>query len=378
MGKKNKKTKGEKSLKKNIYNHLNMISLLQITKQALDIIQPIIIKLYVEITKNKNISTLKIDNSYFTIADGLVQYLLEICLFSNKFKSIVGEEEVIVNIENNNYNVDGIDIPKKFWNEIDIIHASILSLSKSIDKSKYKNITIFIDPIDGTKEFSTGYGEQSTILVGFSKNDKAIAGIIYRPITNPITWAAGCLDESYLAGNLDKTSPNIKGFLTTNGKISTFVQRLIKNLDLERVRSGGTGNKLLMLLEGKGICYIQDRGVSRWDTCAPQAVLEAYGGILSKLSPFIRGEGFKQYKYRYTKINLDFEPGLSTLTRYNAKNTLSVKESILIKNVKLVKPYSNLCGLLALTPYSINWFIMDSYFFESFLSAKIFSTPIFS
>ena len=37
--------------------------------------------------------------------------------------------------------------------------------------------------------------------------------------------------------------------------------------------SGGAGNKLMMLLEGKGAVYIQDRGVSRWDTCGPQAVI---------------------------------------------------------------------------------------------------------
>ena len=40
-----------------------------------------------------------------------------------------------------------------------------------------------------------------------------------------------------------------------------------------RVPSGGAGNKALMLLEGKDDVYIQDRGVSRWDTWAAQAVI---------------------------------------------------------------------------------------------------------
>ena len=42
---------------------------------------------------------------------------------------------------------------------------------------------------------------------------------------------------------------------------------LIKELGFDRVPSGGAGNKMLMLLEGKGAAYIQDRGVSRWGEC---------------------------------------------------------------------------------------------------------------
>jgi hypothetical protein len=52
--------------------------------------------------------------------------------------------------------------------------------------------------------------------------------------------------------------------LISNGSISPFIGHLIDELGYTRVRSGGAGNKMLMLLEGKGGCYIQDRGVSRW------------------------------------------------------------------------------------------------------------------
>ena len=44
---------------------------------------------------------------------------------------------------------------------------------------------------------------------------------------------------------------------------------LIKELSFDRVPSGGAGNKMLMLLEGKGAAYIQDRGVSRWGKLDP-------------------------------------------------------------------------------------------------------------
>ena len=123
-------------------------------------------------------------------------------------------------------------------------------------------------------------------------------------------------------------------------------------LNFERVRAGGAGNKMLMLLEGKGGAYIQDRGVSRWDTCAAQAVIAAHGGHLCKLSSFISNDGaIESYKYLKTDTNLDFVPGLAALTAYNTTDKSLVKkgEVVVADTVDKVKPYSNLCGLLAVT-----------------------------
>jgi fructose-1,6-bisphosphatase/inositol monophosphatase family enzyme len=90
----------------------------------------------------------------------------------------------------------------------------------------------------------------------------------------------------------------------------------MEELTFDRVPSGGAGNKMLMLLEvcvcvctltrschararaqqRKAAAYIQDRGVSRWDTCAAQAVLEATGGVLCKLSTFMRTQELASYQ----------------------------------------------------------------------------------
>ena len=50
------------------------------------------------------------------------------------------------------------------------------------------------------------------------------------------------------------------GLLTSNGTISLFLRDLMEEMKYQRVPSGGAGNKMLMLLEGKGDIYIQDRG----------------------------------------------------------------------------------------------------------------------
>ena len=81
---------------------------------------------------------------------------------------------------------------------------------------------------------------------------------------------------------------------------------------------------MTLLLEGKGGVYIQDRGVSRWDTCAAQAVIEAYGGKLCRLDIFAATKDLTSYTYKKSESNVDFVPGLANLTPYNAADPKAV------------------------------------------------------
>ena len=139
--------------------------------------------------------------------------------------------------------------------------------------------------------------------------------------------------------------------------MSSFLSVLMEELGYERVRSGGAGNKMLLLLEERGDAYIQDRGLSRWDTCGAQAVLEAHGGMLEKLSTFVgdAGEGgTASYTYLLSENNADFIPGLSKVTPYNCRSKANApgKSDPVVKSddVAIYAPYSNLCGLVALAP----------------------------
>lgn len=178
---------------------------------------------------------------------------------------------------------------------------------------------------------------------------------MFRPLTSPCTYASGAVSESFVDSALATDGPlNPRGLLTSNGSISPFIVKLIEELGYERVPSGGAGNKMLMLLEGKGGCYIQDRGVSRWDTCGAQAVIEAFGGTLSKLTRFVEGKTLESYTYLESPINLDFEAGLAFMTPYNAsldKETAAAIKGgakIAFTEAAQSKAYSNLCGLFAL------------------------------
>lgn len=330
-------------------------TLVNISREACDVLAPLVRLFYGAI--NSETSKLKADKSVFTIADGIVQHMLAEHLFKDKFKAIVGEENVAVNITMRPYTVDDLVVPSQFDDQIDKVLVSIRTLAAKVNSQVYLDKTVFIDPIDGTREFATGKGEQCSILIGFvDETGNPCAGFCYRPIPNPPTFAGGCLSEDkYILEQLDMAAvPNKKGLLTTNGAISAFTVALLDELKFDQIKAGGAGNKMLMLMEGKAVAYIQDRGVSRWDSCAAQAVFEAKGGKLLKLRSLLQYNNLEEkYTYKKTTVNLDFEPGVSLLNNYNSVIKDPKKDDKAIR-VEQVVPYANLMGLFAVNNVDID------------------------
>ena len=337
-------------------------TLCKATLEACEALTPTISSLYESINSSdsKKGAKTKADNSAFTIADGLVQHLLIEELLDGVVGNIVGEEECVVNLNTEPYTVDDLEIPAELIDLIEEAKSQVANAkkrhlgSRSAQGDTYQTLTAFLDPIDGTREFSTGMGEQCSICVGFSDaSGMPVAGVVFRPLSNPHpTWAMGA--EGYTASRLNLASEEERGragLLTSNGSISPFIKELMRELDCPRTPSGGAGNKMLMLLEGHGQAYIQDRGVSRWDTAAAQAVIEAHGGILCKLSIMLNDEGKEEsYAYLRSSTNVDFVANEATLTKYNAAAGVGdVSEAIrMAMNAAEVKPYANLCGLFAI------------------------------
>jgi 3'-phosphoadenosine 5'-phosphosulfate (PAPS) 3'-phosphatase len=349
--------------------------LLDVTKQACDELAVFVRAVYDSLSGDSSDSAkMKDDKSLFTIADGIVQETLKSCLFGGgKFEALVGEEDSSnINILEKPYRVDNLVVREELNGLIDQVRERLSKLGETIDANAYKNVSVFIDPIDGTREFCTKLGEQCSICIGFSVDGKPVAGIVYRPIPNPATWAAGCKSENQAFGALDlQVPPHANGLLTSNGGISPFIVELMKELNFERVPSGGAGNKMLMVLEGKGTCYIQDRGVSRWDTCAAQAVLEAYGGALVKLHNFVEKKELESYTYRKSNDNADFVAGLSSLTPYNSRVKGFAKGAV-AENVEMVLPYSNLSGLFAMGKSELE---RSDFYFDAIGRAKAKHLP---
>lgn len=220
--------------------------LCQISKDACDVLTPMVRAFYQKCTTAYGTAKLKSDATFFSIADGIVQHLLVEHLFTgNKFGQIVGEEdETNVNIVTKPYTVDELVVPEEFEVLVEQTLLKIQQLSRRIDPEAYKGITIFVDPIDGTREFATGKGEFCSILVGYNNMlGEPVAGLIYRPLTNPPTWAAGAKSENCVMGYLDLAKvPNHSGVLVTDGQVSPFLDGVITELGFQKVPAYGKKN----------------------------------------------------------------------------------------------------------------------------------------
>ncbi|XP_017484896.1 PREDICTED: 3'(2'),5'-bisphosphate nucleotidase 1-like [Rhagoletis zephyria] len=156
---------------------------------------------------------------------------------------------------------------------------------------KEEDFVVWVDPLDGTSEYTQGLLDHVTVLIGVAIKDRAVGGVIYQPYYKQTNGSLGRtiwgLKGLGTGGIEPKTAPKGQMIITTTrSHLTPLVQQALDALSpTEVIKVGGAGFKVLQLLEGKAHAYVfASPGCKRWDTCAPEAVLEAWGGTLTDLA----------------------------------------------------------------------------------------------
>ncbi|XP_050295168.1 3'(2'),5'-bisphosphate nucleotidase 1 [Anthonomus grandis grandis] len=160
------------------------------------------------------------------------------------------------------------------------------------EKVDPKDIVIWVDPLDGTSEYTQGLLDHVTVLVGLAVKGKAVGGVIHQPYheykvkkecSGRTLWGLVGLG----VGGFTPTSPPKDKFIvtTTRQHADDVVNKTLEVLHADEVlRVGGAGHKVLMLLEGKAHAYVfASKGCKKWDTCAPEGLLRSLGGVLTDI-----------------------------------------------------------------------------------------------
>lgn len=159
------------------------------------------------------------------------------------------------------------------------------------------DVTVWVDPLDGTNEFTRGFLDHVTTLVGISVSGKAVGGVIHQPFFNlsggeekagRMVWGLvglGVFGVAPIASGLKPSSTKDLRLCMTLSHSSQFMEQVLKKLDPKEVhRTGGAGNKILMVVEGRSDVYVHSTaGTKKWDTCAGEAILRACGAYLTDL-----------------------------------------------------------------------------------------------
>ncbi|NXN73039.1 BPNT1 nucleotidase, partial [Himantopus himantopus] len=185
---------------------------------------------------------------------------------------------------------------------------------------KEEELVIWVDPLDGTKEYTEGLLDHVTVLIGIAYGGKAIAGVINQPYYNYEAGAGavlgrtiwGVLGIGAFGFQLTEAPAGKHIIVTTRSHSSTLVNDCISALNPDSViRVGGAGNKIIQLIEGKASAYVfASPGCKKWDTCAPEAILHAVGGKITD----IHGNSFQ---YNKEVKHMNSAGVLATLRNYD-------------------------------------------------------------
>lgn len=136
------------------------------------------------------------------------------------------------------------------------------------------DLVIWVDPLDGTTEYTQGILECVTVLIGVSVQNRAIGGIIHQPYYKHSDNRLGrtIWGLKGLGSNGFEKKPYTDGELiatTTRSHCNELVQKALEAIGPTKIhRVGGAGYKVLQLLEGDAHAYIfATPGCKKWDTC---------------------------------------------------------------------------------------------------------------
>ena len=198
------------------------------------------------------------------------------------------------------------DIDPSDFLVIENVDRSFLSGKTALKGEDFKanipieDVTVYIDPLDATAEFVLGNRHSTATLVGIAVKDVAFGGVIHQPFEGAsqgkgrTLWALqgfGCGDDNAIpeknietARKLSKRTESV--LVTTRTHTSQVTEDAIKKLNLDvALRVGGAGYKVLLLLDGSADVYCYPTpGTKKWDTCAPEAILNFLGGKMTDAS----------------------------------------------------------------------------------------------
>jgi 3'(2'), 5'-bisphosphate nucleotidase len=146
-----------------------------------------------------------------------------------------------------------------------------------------------VDPLDGTREF-TGGGNDFAVNIGLVRAGRPVLGVVGVPATGEIYGGivgAGAWRQK--DGQRIPISARLcppEGLTVVASRHHGDASRLNEFLGgrtVARVVNFGSSLKFCRLAEGQADLYPRFGRTREWDTCAPQAVLEAAGGSVETL-----------------------------------------------------------------------------------------------
>ncbi|XP_017015215.2 putative inositol monophosphatase 3 [Drosophila takahashii] len=152
-----------------------------------------------------------------------------------------------------------------------------------------QDVTVWVDPLDATKEFTEELYEYVTTMVCVAVAGRPIIGVIHSPFNGQTAWAwVGNSMSEYLASLHPEHPPDHQSPVITVSRSHTAgakdLARGIFGQDVSLLTAAGAGYKVLQVVANNATAYLHTSKIKKWDICAGDAILHALGGTMTTLN----------------------------------------------------------------------------------------------
>ncbi|CAJ1906295.1 unnamed protein product [Cylindrotheca closterium] len=165
-------------------------------------------------------------------------------------------------------------------------------------------ISLFVDPLDGTREFVEGRLENVASLIGIARHNKTLAGVVGLPFAQApeadIVIHYGAAHQKGSAGTWPvlkekdgSIDDNVVTVFTGDSKDEILQKATLHALNLaentRHVIVGGTASKFQRLLSVPNSVAVLHFKSQLWDTCASESIINSKGGKVTDMfgSPLV-------------------------------------------------------------------------------------------
>ncbi|XP_035743671.1 putative inositol monophosphatase 3 [Vespa mandarinia] len=157
------------------------------------------------------------------------------------------------------------------------------------DFENIKDITIWIDPLDATKEFTENLLQFVTTMVCIAVKGKPIIGVIYKPFETKKdhnlywTWTGhGASPNLYNLPKHENKLPILIVSRSHAGQVNN-ASKTAFGRNVQIVSAAGAGYKFLEVAVGNATAYVHMTAIKKWDICSGTAIISALGGMTTSL-----------------------------------------------------------------------------------------------
>ena len=147
-----------------------------------------------------------------------------------------------------------------------------------------RNLTVWVDPLDATQEFTEDLLQYVTVMVCVAYEGVPLMGVVHQPFLDKTYFAWVHRGSSLPPTDSDKPSDKLRIIVSRShaGDVEKVARRTLGD-NVEIIHAGGAGYKTLSVLSGAADLYLHVTKIKKWDICAPNALLSAVDGTMTTL-----------------------------------------------------------------------------------------------